>query len=114
MLWALIPIFLFTGLGFGLLISTIARNQPQAFQVSFLVILPSVLLSGFFFPREAMPRLIYPFTTIIPVTYFLEILRSIILRGAGWAELWRQTLILLGMGIAILAVAAARFQKRLG
>lgn len=114
LLWALIPIFLFAGLGLGLLISTFARNQPQAFQLSFLVILPSVLLSGFFFPREAMPRIIYPVTTIIPVTYFLEILRGIILRGAGWPELWRQSLILLGMGVAILAVAAARFQKRLG
>lgn len=114
LLWALIPIFLFTGLGLGLLISTVAQNQAQAFQVSFLVILPSVLLSGFFFPREAMPRAIYPFTAIIPVTYFIEILRGIILRGAGWPELWRQSLILLGMGIGILAVAAARFQKRLG
>ena len=114
LLWALIPIFLFAGLGLGLLISTFARNQPQAFQASFFVILPSVLLSGFFFPRESMPRIIYPFTTIIPVTYFLEILRGIILRGAGWSELWRQSLILLGMGIGILAVAAARFQKRLG
>lgn len=114
LLWALIPVFLFAGLGLGLLISTFARNQPQAFQLSFLVILPSVLLSGFFFPREAMPRLIYPFTAIIPVTYFLEILRGIILRGAGWSELWRQSLILLGMGVGILCVAAARFQKRLG
>ena len=114
LLWALIPIFLFAGLGLGLLISTFAQNQAQAFQVSFLVILPSVLLSGFFFPRESMPRLIYPFTTIIPVTYFLEILRGIILRGAGWPELWRQALILLGMGVGILAVATARFQKRLG
>jgi ABC transporter DrrB family efflux protein len=114
LLWALIPIFLFAGLGLGLLISTFAHNQAQAFQVSFLVILPSVLLSGFFFPRESMPRAIYPFTTLIPVTYFLEILRGIILRGAGWAELWRQALILLGMGVGILAVAAARFQKRLG
>lgn len=114
LLWALIPVFLFAGLGLGLLISTFAQNQAQAFQVSFLVILPSVLLSGFFFPRESMPRLVYPVTTIIPVTYFLEILRGIILRGAGWPELWRQTFILLGMGCGILAVAAARFQKRLG
>lgn len=113
LLWALIPIFLFAGLGLGLLISTFARNQPQAFQLSFLVILPSVLLSGFFFPRESMPRIIYPFTTVIPVTYFLEILRGIILRAAGWSELWRQSLILLVIGIAILGVAAARFQKRL-
>lgn len=114
LLWALIPIFLFAGLGLGLLISTFAQNQAQAFQIAFLVILPSVLLSGFFFPRESMPKIVYAISTIIPVTYFLEILRGIILRGAGWAELWRQTLILLAMGTGILAVAAARFQKRLG
>lgn len=113
LLWMLIPVFLFAGLGLGLLISTFAQNQAQAFQIAFLVILPSVLLSGFFFPRESMPKVVYPITTIIPVTYFLEILRGIILRGAGWEELWRQTFILLGMGIGILAVAAARFQKRL-
>lgn len=114
LLCSLIPVFLFTGLGFGLLISTVAQNQAQAFQVSFLVILPSVLLSGFFIPRESMPAAIYPVTAVIPVTYFIEILRGIILRGAGWPELWRQSLILLGMGLGILAVATARFQKRLG
>lgn len=114
LLWALVPVFLFAGLGLGLLISSIAQNQAQALQISYFVILPSVLLSGFFFPRESMPRVIYPITAMIPVTYFLEILRGIILRGAGWAELWRQTLILLGMGIGILAIAAARFRKRLG
>jgi len=114
LLWALIPIFLFTGLGLGLLISTVAQNQAQAFQASFLIILPSVLLSGFVFPREAMPRLIYPITTIIPVTYFLEILRGIILRGAGWPQLWPQALILGSMGIVILTIATLRFQKRMG
>jgi ABC transporter DrrB family efflux protein len=109
----LAPIFLFTGLGLGLLISTVAQNQAQAFQASFLIILPSVLLSGFFFPRESMPRLVYPITAIIPVTYFLEILRGIIIRGAGWAELWRQSLILGVIGVAVIAVATLRFQKRL-
>ena len=114
LLWALVPVFLFTGLGLGLLISTIAQNQTQAFQLSFLIIMPSVLLSGFVFPRDSMPAPIYPVTAIIPVTYFLEILRGIIIRGAGWPELWRQALILAGMGIGIVAIATARFQKRLG
>ena len=114
LLWALIPIFLFTGLGLGLLISTIAQSQPQAFQISFLVIMPSILLSGFVFPRDSMPAPIYPVTCIIPVTYFLEILRGIIIRGAGWPELWPQALILAGMGITIITIATARFQKRLG
>jgi ABC transporter DrrB family efflux protein len=113
LLWALVPIFLFTGLGLGLLISTFAQNQAQAFQVSILVVMPSLLLSGFFFPRESVPRLIYPITTVIPVTYFLEILRGIIIRGAGWSELWRQSLILGVIGVAVIAVATLRFQKRL-
>lgn len=114
LLAAMIPLFLFSGLGLGLLISTFAQSQAQAFQASFVIILPSVLLSGFVFPRESMPDLIYPITTIIPVTYFLEILRGIIIRGAGWSEIWRQALILTGIGTAILSIAAMRFQKRLG
>lgn len=114
LLWALVPLFLFAGLGFGLLISSVAQNQAQALQMSYFTILPSILLSGFIFPRESMPKIIYPITTIIPVTYFLEILRGIIIRGAGWAEVWKQTLILLVMGVVILAVAASRFRKRLG
>lgn len=114
LLAALAPIFLFSGLGLGLLISTFAQSQVQAFQASFLIILPSVLLSGFVFPRESMPALIYPVTAIIPVTYYLEILRGIIIRGAGWSELWRQVFILIGLGAVILSIAAARFQKRLG
>ena len=114
LLAALVPIFLFAGLGLGLMISTFAQTQAQAFQASFLIMLPSVLLSGFVFPRESMPELIYPLTTVIPVTYFLEILRGIILRGAGWPELWRQAIILLLLGIGIMTIAVARFQKRLG
>ena len=113
LLIALVPVFLFTGLGLGLLISTIARNEAQAFQASILVILPSILLSGFVFPRDAMPAPIYPITAIVPVTYFLEILRGIILRGAGIADLWQQAVILAVMGIAIVGIATARFQKRL-
>lgn len=114
LLCVLAPIFLFTGLGLGLLISTFAQNQAQAFQVSFLVILPSILLSGFFFPRESMPAPIYPVTAIIPVTYFLEILRGIIIRGVGWSGVWQQSLILCAIGLAVITIATLRFQKRLG
>jgi len=113
LLWLLVPLFLFCSLGLGLMISTFAGNQAQAFQMSFLIILPSVLLSGFVFPRDAMPPMIYPITSIIPVTYFLEILRGIILRGASFADLWRQALILGVMGVVIISIASLRFQKRL-
>lgn len=104
-------IFLFTGLGFGLLISTIAENQIQAVQLAFIVILPSVLLSGFIFPQESMPFPIYLIGQIIPVTYFIRLLRGVILRGAGFLDLWPQAACLAVLGLTILAISAARFRK---
>lgn len=105
--------FLFTTLGLGLLISTFAANQIQALQLSFLVILPSVLLSGFIFPQESMPYPIYVIGQCIPVTYFIRILRGIILRGAGFEDLWFNGALLAAMGLFILAVATLRFRKKL-
>lgn len=105
--------FLFTTLGLGLLISTFAENQIQALQLSFLVILPSVLLSGFIFPQESMPYPIYVLGQGIPVTYFIRILRGIILRGAGFEDLWYNGMILTGMGLFILTAATLRFRKNL-
>ena len=81
-------IFLFTSLGLGLLISTLANSTLEAIQYAFTVMLPSVFLSGFIFSQESMPLPIYLFSQIIPVTYFLRILRGIILRGAGFTDLW--------------------------
>ncbi|MFO7774884.1 MAG: ABC transporter permease [Candidatus Hydrogenedentota bacterium] len=106
-------VFIFTVLGFGLLISTLADNQIQALQYSFVILLPSVLLSGFMFPLENMPYAVYVIGRIVPVTYFIEILRGIILRGAGLAELWTQGLVLVGMGLALLLVSTFRFRKTL-
>ncbi len=106
-------IFIFTVLGFGLLISTFADNQIQALQYSFVILLPSVLLSGFMFPLENMPYAVYLIGRIVPVTYFIEILRGIILRGAGLSELWTQGLVLAGMGLALLSVSTLRFRKTL-
>ena len=106
--------FLITSLAVGLLISVLAQNQMQAVQLSFVFILPSILLSGFMFPQETMPPIIYAMGQTIPATYFLRILRGIILRGAGFAELWDQAAILLAMGMAFLLVAASQFKKTLG
>jgi len=106
-------VFLFTALGLGLLISTVAKNQAQAMQMALLVMLPSVLLSGFVFPRESMPAIIYYFSFLIPLTYFIEILRGIILRGADLMSLWSQSLALAVYGAAILSVSALRFSKKL-
>ena len=107
-------IFLFTALGLGLLISTFAGNQIQALQISFLIILPSVLLSGFIFPQESMPHVIYVFAQAVPATYFIQILRGIILRGAGVEDLWMNGAILAGIGLFVLTLATLRFRKNLG
>jgi ABC-type multidrug transport system permease subunit len=106
-------IFLFTTLALGLLISTFATNQIQALQLSFLILLPSFLLSGFMFPQETMPYPIYLFGQFVPATYFLRILRGIILRAAGFQDLWHQGAILALMGIVILLLATIRFRKTL-
>ncbi|HNY86252.1 MAG TPA: ABC transporter permease [Candidatus Hydrogenedentes bacterium] len=106
-------LFLFTTLAFGLLVSTFAENQIQALQYAFLVLLPSFLLSGFMFPQETMPQFIYYIGQAVPVTYFLRILRGIILRGAGFADLWQNGAILAGLGVFVLLLASARFRKTL-
>ena len=107
-------LFLMTALGMGIVISTFARNQGEAMQMSMMVMLPAFLLSGFVFPRESMPLPIYLLGFLIPATYYLEILRGIILRGAGWASLWDEALVLLGFGISLMVLSALRFKKRLG
>jgi ribosome-dependent ATPase len=113
LLMLLSVLFLVTALSLGILISTIAINQAQAMQLALLIMLPSVLLSGFAFPRETMPGPIYAVTFLIPVTYYVQILRGIILRGAGLWALWPQTLALVAFAIVLVAVSSARFQKRL-
>jgi len=104
--------FLVPSLAIGLLISTIAENQAQATQFGLLVMIPSILLSGFVFPRETMPAPIYALTFAIPVTYYIQILRGIVLRGAGIAVLWPQVLALCGFGVGLVTLSVVRFQKR--
>ena len=106
-------LFLFTGLGLGILVSTVAQNQAQAMQMAFLIMLPSVMLSGFVFPRESMPTIIYYITFFIPLTYFIEILRGIIIRGAGFADIWNEAAILAFYGLAVLTLSTLRFRKKL-
>ena len=113
LLLALSFLFLLPALALGLLISTFAHNQAEAMQLALLVILPSVLLSGFAFPRETMPLPIYWLSFGIPVTYYVQILRGIILRGAGLSALWPQTLALAAFGVFLLTLSAMRFQKRI-
>ncbi len=107
-------VFLVPALGIGIVISTFAENQGEAMQMSLMSMLPSFLLSGFVFPRESMPVIIYFISLFIPATYYLEILRGIILRGAGIAALWDETLVLIGFGIFFIVLSALRFKKHLG
>jgi ABC-type multidrug transport system permease subunit len=103
--------FLLTALGLGLLVSTIAQSQMQATMLATFLLLPSVLLSGTIFERALMPVPIQLFSYAIPLTYYVEILRGIILRGAGVAELWPSILPLFGYGIAIFLIASVRFAR---
>ncbi len=114
LLLALSLVFLASALGIGLLISTVSTSQAQAMQAAMFVMLPSILLSGFMFPRESMPPLLQMLTNLVPLTYFLQVLRGIILKGNGLDELWGQMLPLTVFGLVIFTISALRFQKRLG
>ena len=114
LLFALSGLFILTTLGLGLFISTIARSQQQAMLIAqFFFFMPFLFLSGFAFPVANMPRIIQYATYIIPLRYFLEIVRGVFLKGAGLAELWGQALALLGIGIVILTLSVLRFHKTL-
>ena len=106
-------IFVMCSLAIGMLISTVAQTQAQAMQMAMLFILPSVLLSGFVFPRESMPIPIQLAGYAIPLTYFLRILRGIILKGSGLTILVDDVAVLLLFGILLLAVASMGFNKKL-
>jgi len=107
-------LFLLCALGLGLFVSTVAKTQLQAFQFAFIIMLPSVLLSGFMFPRSQMPVPIYLATFAIPVTYFLEILRAIVLRGADLVDVLPSTAGLVVCTLVVLAFSLMRFRKQVG
>lgn len=107
-------LFLICALGLGILVSTLARSQLQAMQFAFIIMLPSVLLSGFMFPRSQMPWPIYLATFAIPVTYFIEILRGVVLRGADLRDLLPQTIGLIVCAAVIFSISLSRFRKQLG
>lgn len=114
LLLSLTMLFMVCSLGLGLLVSTIAKTQLEALQFAFLIMLPSVLLSGFIFPRTEMPLPIYLVSFAIPVTYFIEILRGIVLRGADIFDLLWAVLGLVICNVVILGLSLTRFRKQLG
>lgn len=107
-------LFLLTALGMGLLISTISNTQQEAFMAGFLVFLPALLLSGFMFPISSMPPAFQTLTLLNPLRHYLEIVRALFLKGAGFEALYRQLLALLLMGIGLLWTAARRFRGESG
>ena len=108
----LVTPFITTMLGLGLLISTRARTYQEAMQMAFGTMMPSIFLSGYFFPLDNMPVFFQWVSKIIPTTYLIQIFRGIILRGAEFQDLWKQGLILTVMSIFMIGVAARRFRKK--
>jgi ABC-2 type transport system permease protein len=113
LLLLLTGLFLVTTLGIGLLISTIARTQQEAMMTAIFFLLPNIFLSGFFFPIAAMPIVLQWVTYIIPLRYFLDIVRGIVLKGVGIEALWPDVIALAIFGLLIMAAAARRFRKSL-
>jgi ABC-2 type transport system permease protein len=106
-------LFLVTGLGIGLFASTIANTQQEAMLTVWMTLLPSIFLSGFFFPLDAMPAPLRLVSYIIPMRYYLVIVRSLLLKGVGLEVLWPEVLALVIFGVVIMGAAALRFKKRL-
>jgi len=107
-------IFLLGALGIGLFLSAATKSQQVAFQLSILAtMLPSLLLSGFFYPIENMPPALQLVTYAVPARYFLVVIRGIFLKGVGLAVLWRELLFLTAFAILMLVLSSAKFHKRL-
>jgi ABC-2 type transport system permease protein len=107
-------LFVLSNLGLGLFISTVSKTQQQAMMASvFAVMMPMIYLSGFAFPIENMPKVVQYITHLIPLKYFITILRGIVLKGIGFSALWVETLILFGMGAGILIISSLRFSKKI-
>jgi ABC-2 type transport system permease protein len=105
--------FILASLGVGLLVSTAVRSQAQAMQLGFFYLLPNILLSGFMFPREAMPAPAQWLGAALPLTYFLRALRAILLKGVGLPVLWRDVAALVGFAVVLVALSVRGFRKNL-
>jgi ABC-2 type transport system permease protein len=107
-------VYVFALLSLGLLVATKAENQMQALQISMTFMLPSVFFSGFVFSRETMPWIFYALGALLPTTYFISLMRAIILRGAHLFEYWPHLLILIAMSVLLFVLCALRFRKKIG
>ncbi len=106
-------VFIFASLTLGVFLSTLAKSQFQAMQMAFFTFLPQILLSGFMFPYAGMPKPAQWLAEILPLTHFLRLVRGIMLRGAGFAELWPALAALAAFTAVMLTIAVTRVHKRL-
>jgi ABC-2 type transport system permease protein len=106
-------LFIVSGLALGLLISTIAQTQHQAQQISMMLFMISLLLTGFLYPRAPMPPLVQFVGNLIPLTYFIRVARGVITKGVGLSFLWTDVLALAFYAALMMVLAAASFKKRL-
>jgi len=106
-------LFIVSGLGLGLLVSTVAQTQKQAHQITALLIMLTMMLTGLFYPRATMPPVVRAVGNLIPVTYFIRIARGIITKGVGLSFMWSDVLVLVVYGAVVMTLAAATFKKRL-
>ncbi len=113
MLYGLAFVFIAANLALGLLFSTLAKTQQQAMQMSFFFLLPNILLSGFMFPFEAMPRLAQYLGQALPLTHFLRVVRGITLKGASFSDLALELWWMTGLLVALVTLSSLRFSKKL-
>jgi drug efflux transport system permease protein len=113
LLYGVTLIFIVASLALGLFISTLVRTQQQSMQASFFFVMPNILLSGFMFPRAAMPPLFQWIGAALPLTHYLKVLRGILLKGVGVPALWPEIVILAGFAAGLIALAVRRFSKTL-
>src|SRR5881392_3907661 len=113
LLYGVAFVFIVASLALGLFVSTLVRTQQQAMQASFFFVLPNILLSGFMFPRQAMPVFFQWIGALLPLTHFLKVLRGILLKGVGVDALWREVVVLLAFSVGLIALSVRRFHKTL-
>jgi ABC-2 type transport system permease protein len=113
LLFGLSGIFLMTSLGIGLLASSIASTQQESMMIVYMIFLPSIFLSGFFFPIEAMPKVLQWVSYGIPLRYYMAIIRALLLKGVGLAAVQEEVIALSIFGLVLMVVASVRFRKRL-
>ena len=113
LLYVLSLLFMWGTLGIGIFVSTASRTVPQAMQLAFLTFLPSIYLSGLLFPIEGMPRAAQYLAALIPLTYYLKIVRGIVLKGIGLDYLWPHLLPLIAFGAVVFTLSILKFRKQL-